>query len=279
MLAASSLGLLGWNIGRVFGPLVAALLAVFGPAWAIGVNAVSFVVLWLGIAALRRPFPPAHRQRNTIRGDLADGVRALISARGCLFAVGSAIALHLLIIPFMGFAPVFARRFLGHAASDEAVQRGTSLLYSMQGLGAVAGGLLVTYAARQFGRSAATRIMLILSCSLLIAYVSVPKLWMAALTVLALGGCIAVVQSMLIATNQHHAPEENRGRILSWWQGMVGLSYGLGLWLHGRLGDIFSLRTSLATGAIIVFIGGGIFTWHKPSWQDLVEVPHLERTS
>jgi MFS family permease len=272
MLAASSLGLLGWNIGRVVGPVIAALLAVFGPTWAIAANAVSFVALWLGIASLRRPFPPAAQNRGTVIADLSDGARALWTARGCLFAVGAAVSLHLLIIPFMGFAPVFARELRGGGASDESVQRLTSLLLSTQGLGAVVGGLMVTSLAATWGRSRTMHRMLIVTCAMLCLYVLAPGAAFAVACVLVLGGSIATVQSLMIATNQHHAPAANRGRILSWWQGMVGLGYGAGLWIHGRLGDVIGLKTSLIGAAAIVTFGGGVFSRVRPSWRALVDL-------
>ncbi len=275
ILAASSLGLMGWNIGRIVGPLIAALLAVVGPSWAIGANAISFLALWFGIASLRRPFRPSAVSRGSIIGDLVDGARGLWHARGCVFAVGTSVWLHLLIIPFMGFAPVFARRLLGVSVTDDRAQRATSVLLSAQGVGAVIGGLLVTTVAVRFGRAHGVQFALIASCILVTAYVHAPGLLVALVFVGLLGGTVAMVQSMLIATNQQYAPRENRGRILSWWQGLVGLSYGTGLWLHGRLGDSVGLRTSLTVGAGLVFISGGIVSIMRPRWRHLIDAAHL----
>lgn len=275
ILAASSLGLMGWNIGRIVGPLIAAVLTVVGPSWAIGANAISFMALWCGIASLRRPFRPAAVTRGSLVTDLFAGARGLWHARGCLFAVGTSVWLHLLIIPFMGFAPVFARRLLGSAVTDDGAQRATSILLSAQGVGAVIGGLMVTTIAVRFGRSAGVQVALIASCALVTAYVHAPNLAVGVACVGLLGGTIAMVQSMLIATNQQYVPRENRGRVLSWWQGLVGLSYGTGLWLHGRIGDAIGLRTSLTVAAAIVFVSGGIISYLRPRWRHLIDADHL----
>jgi predicted MFS family arabinose efflux permease len=139
----------------------------------------------------------------------------------------------------------------------------------------VIGGLLVTTVAVRFGRAAGVRSALIASCALVIAYVHAPGLAGAVAIVFALGGTVAMVQSMLIATNQQYAPRENRGRILSWWQGLVGLAYGTGLWVHGRIGDSIGLRTSLTVGAVIVFVSGGAVSFLRPRWRHLVDADHL----
>ncbi len=56
----------------------------------------------------------------------------------------------------MGFAPVFARRLIGSAVTDDGAQRVTSILLSAQGVGAVIGGLMVTTVTVRFGRSVTT---------------------------------------------------------------------------------------------------------------------------
>ena len=123
----------------------------------------------------------------------------------------------------------------------------------------------MTTVAVRFGRSAGVQSALIASCALVIAYVNAPSVVIGIVCLGLLGGTIATVQSMLIATNQQYAPRENRGRVLSWWQGLVGLSYGTGLWLHGRIGDAIGLRTSLTVGAVIVFISGGVLSYLRPA--------------
>ncbi|MGZ7036191.1 MAG: MFS transporter, partial [Ilumatobacteraceae bacterium] len=65
-LAMVSLGVYSWNSGRIIGPLLGtALVLTIGPAWTIGFNAASFVVLAAAVALVRRSFRPA-RSDGTI---------------------------------------------------------------------------------------------------------------------------------------------------------------------------------------------------------------------
>jgi MFS family permease len=53
---------------------------------------------------------------------------------------------------------------------------------------------------------------------------------------------------------QRDAPPAHRGRILSWYQGMNGLSYGIGLTVMGLLGDRYGLRATFATSGLLLAV-------------------------
>ena len=59
LMAMVALGIYSWNGGRIIGPLLGSVLVLtVGPAWTIGFNAFSFVVMAIAVALLRRPFRP-----------------------------------------------------------------------------------------------------------------------------------------------------------------------------------------------------------------------------
>ena len=72
-----SLGVYSWNSGRIIGPLLGtALVLLVGPAWTIGFNAASFVVLAVAVSLVRRSFRPTHSD-GTIFDRLVGGWRTL----------------------------------------------------------------------------------------------------------------------------------------------------------------------------------------------------------
>jgi MFS family permease len=59
LMAMVSLGVYSWNSGRIVGPVLGTLLALWvGPAWTIGFNAATFVVMAFAVTLVRRPFRP-----------------------------------------------------------------------------------------------------------------------------------------------------------------------------------------------------------------------------
>jgi MFS family permease len=82
-----SLGVYSWNSGRVVGPLLGSLLVLaVGPAWTIGFNALSFVVMAGAVVAVRRPFrrtatAAAHPGRSPTGGRHSRHARVLARCR------------------------------------------------------------------------------------------------------------------------------------------------------------------------------------------------------
>jgi MFS family permease len=272
LTAAVALGLTGWNSGRVVGPLIAALLVPFGTHWAIAANAVSFAALWCAIALFRRPFPPAPGRRGTIGAELADGVRALLATRGCIVALVTALMMHLVFIPFMGLLPAAAkdlleRRGTSAVIDDDAVAATAAWLMSAQGVGAIIGSLAVASLVSMFDRSTLMAAALVAVALLVPLHAFMPTTASTAAVVFVLGGVIAVCQSTIGGVVQRDAPAEHRGRILSWYFGIIGLSYGVGLTIVGAIVDRFGPRTTFVfAGSIVAAFAFGAarsFRWRS----------------
>ena len=268
LTAAVALGVTGWNAGRVLGPLLAALLVPIGTQWAIGANAVSFAVLWCAIAMMRRHFLPANRGWTSLRSELAAGARALVRSPGCTAALTTIVAMHLLFVPFMGLIPSTARALVvrHHGAITEAsVTSVAARLLSAQGIGAIIGSLLVASVLMRLRRSTVITLALTAAVALVPIHALTPTVLTTAITIFVLGSCVAMTQSTLGGVVQRDAPSEQRGRILSWYQGLNGLSYGVGLALMGAAADHFGRRTTfLASGlalAVLVIATQRVGAW------------------
>ena len=116
--AAVVLGITSWNSGRIVGPLVATALVPLGVEWAVGANAISYVVLWFAIRACRTRFIPPPRHRPSFGRELLAGIQALRDSRGCSTAVWTLVALHIVVVPFMGLIPATAAHLLVRTGSD-----------------------------------------------------------------------------------------------------------------------------------------------------------------
>jgi MFS family permease len=271
LTAAVALGLTGWNSGRVVGPLLAAALVPFGTHWAIAANAISFAALWCAIALFRRPFPPAAGRRSSIGVELADGVRALLATRGCIVALVTALMMHLVFIPFMGLLPAAAkdlieRRDATGVIDDDRVASTAAWLMSAQGIGAIIGSVAVASIIAMFDRSTIVAAALAVIAVLVPLHAFAPTTATTALVVAVLGGVIAMCQSTMGGVVQRDAPPEHRGRILSWYFGIIGLSYGVGLTIVGAISDRFGPRTTFAVAGVIV----GVFALvavRTPAWR------------
>ncbi len=281
LTAAVSLGVTSWNSGRVVGPLLATALVPFGAYWAVAANAASFALLWIAIVMFRRQFHPAAADRQSMRSELAEGVRALRQSRGCSAAVATIVAVHLFVVPFVGLIPSTARALLrsgGTTVSDSSVTSIAARLLSAQGLGAIVGSLVVANLVRRFRRSTLLTVAALAASVLVPVHSFMPGWITTGLVVFLMGSCVAIVQSVLGGVVQRDATIQHRGRILSWYQGLNGLAYGVGLLTLGLVSDHIGLRaTFIGTGVItagLVCVARRSLTWADAIDDRLVVTRH-----
>lgn len=263
--AAVSLGLTAWNTGRVVGPAVAGLFIAFGlgPSWAVGFNALSFVVLWMAVARVRGSFPPARlvapcqAPRRSLWKDasteLSGGARVLWRTPGCRFAVLTLVGLHFTLIPFMGLIPQMVRTVLKR--DKETV----SVLTSVQGIAAIAAALLATSLLQRWPRSSLLKWSLLASAASSVLYVTSHTVLQATIGILCLGATVATVFSMTNGLTQRDAPPAHRGRVLSLVSAAGGTTYGIGLLLLGWMVDRYSMAGVFVVGAAIQSTGAVAF--------------------
>ncbi len=273
LTAAVALGITSWNSGRVIGPLVATALVPFGAQWAVGANAASFAILWCAILACRRRFIPPAKVWLSVRRELRAGLAALRRTPGCLAALGTNATLHLSLVPFMGLIPATARALLeqhGDQVDDSSVTSVAARLLSAQGLGAIAGSIAVASVLRHFRRSTVVTVILSTIAVLAPLHQYTPSWITTGLVVFLMGAGMAMVQSVFGSVVQRDAPPSHRGRVLSWYQGAVGLAYGVGLLGMGMLSDRYGLRTTFVLSGIIVATVV-VLARRSPMWTDAID--------
>ena len=175
LLAAMSLGSAQFNMGRVVGPALAGIAIVAGSyGLAFAINAASFGAVIVALLLSHFAERPHDPEQTTLRKQIATGIRAAFQEPGCRLAIQLIGITALLISPFIALIPAVAINLL-HAGA-----RGTSVLVTAQGIGAVAGALALAPLANRFGRG---RVMVVDLAVLLpatvILYGAAPSLWTA----------------------------------------------------------------------------------------------------
>jgi MFS family permease len=265
LMAMVSLGVYSWNSGRIIGPLLGtALVLVVGPAWTIGFNAASFVVLAVAVTLIRREFRPT-RSDGTILDRLVGGWRTLRTTTGCFHGVALLVLYNLTIVPFIGLIPIYLRAEYGGGTGM------AGAVASAQGVGAIVGGISVAILAHRHPRSLLIgRLIVMLALSLGIYAAAPNAMWVVVASAL-LGGSGAGFFIASSAIIQRDAPAASRGRVMSIMQAAMGVSYGVGLLFIGSIGDAANLHLAFGVGAILLLVGFGLLTLRSRHWRSAVD--------
>jgi len=165
---------------------------------------------------------------------------------GCRLAIILIGITALLISPFIALIPAVAINILHEGA------KGTSVLVTAQGIGAVVGALALTPLALRYGRRRVMVADLAVVLPLtIILYAAAPSLWTAAAALVAVGAAYIGVLSGLMTVVQLRAPNALRARILSVYMVALGVVYPIGAVIQGKLGDEFGLRTVVILAALL----------------------------
>ncbi|MEI8238332.1 MAG: MFS transporter [Actinomycetota bacterium] len=268
LMAMVSLGVYSWNGGRVVGPVLGTLLALLvGPAWTVGFNAVTFVVMAVAVSMLRKPFRP-HGEIDTdtaVIGRLVQGWRALRVTPGCFHGVVLLVLFNTTVVPFMGLIPIYVRAAYGGGTG----MAGT--VASAQGVGAIVGGVIVTMLSARYSRSTVVKCLVWVLPLALVVYALVPSSNWLVPSAFVLGGCAASMFISSSAIVQRDAPPESRGRIMSIMQAAMGVSYGIGLLIIGTIGDATNLHVAFVAGAGLMLLGFAALTLRSRHWRRAID--------
>jgi MFS family permease len=246
-LAASSLNSAQWNAGRIVGPALAgATVAGFGFAAAFLANAASFLAVVVAVLFVRLSPPPG--RHGSVLASLRDGLSAARAEPSCRSAIITIGVVAFVASPFIALVPAMALRLSN--GSGDGVAAATSALTTGQGLGAVAGALLMAPLAARVGRARLVRWSLALLPLTLTVYAVSPGLWWGVAALFAVGLNYLGVLSGLSTTVQLHAPQAYRGRVVSFFLVALGVSYPIGALLQGPVADSIGVGWTTACSAI-----------------------------
>lgn len=268
LLAASSLGLMQYNLGRVVGPALAGLVLAFGSyTWAFAINAASFGAVLVAVLAVRLPAAQPSDEAGGLWARIVTGARAARAEPGCRLAIISIAVIAFLLSPFIALVPAVALKLFGSAGT------GTSVLITAQGVGAVAGALVLANLAARFGRRRVLTADMAVLPLLLVVYALAPTLAAATVAIALVGGAYVGLLSGLGTVVQLRAPAALRARVLSLYMVSLGVVYPLGAVVQGVLGDLFGLRAVTVATALMFLAGLATVRTLRPGLADALEDP------
>lgn len=250
VLAASSLSMAQYNLGRVVGPALAAVVIALGSfTLAFAVNAASFLAVTVAVVVLRVPPRPV-AEHDGIWASIKEGARVAWGEPGCRTAIVLIALAAFLVSPFIALIPAKAALIAG--GGDKATAAATGALTTAQGVGAVAGALLLAPVAARFGRRRVVLAAVGGTSAALCLYAVAPSV-PAAVAALGLVGMLYVgVLTGLATVVLVRAPAAQRARATSLFFVALGTIYPLGALVQGVVADKAGLATATVGGAVIL---------------------------
>jgi len=252
----------GFNLARIIGPAVAALvISRFGIAWAFGLNALSYLAVL--VALLLVDLPPWRPAATLVRP--LEGIRESIRYMRDTPLVAGVMKLVLVYsvlgVPFLVLMPVLARNRLGLGAG------GYGLLLSCVGIGGFIGALAI---AALPARQAGVRTLVTASYAfpaLLLALSLTRDVRVAYVLLLATGVAMIINGAVSNAVLQHSVPDSLRGRIMAAYSFVVvGLAQTVGSLFAGAVARPLGVHWAIALGAAAM-LTYGIVVFRKPPFH------------
>jgi MFS family permease len=239
-----------YNLGRVVGPALAGIvIGVGGYAAAEAVNAASFFAVVAVLLTLALPLPSAHARDEGFFRSIVDGFRFVRREPGLRVNAAAMCLNTFLAAPFIALVPAMAVDVLHRGTA------GTTILITLQGIGAVAMALSLGYLVQRFGPR---RLLIALMGALpvaLAAYAYAPDLALSALALFVVGALYLGALSTFSSIAQLRAPAAIRGRVVAVNTMILGSLYPLGAVLQGKIADSIGLReTTFGAGAIMAIV-------------------------
>lgn len=273
LVAMLSLGIYAWNGGRIIGPLLAtALAAAVGPAWTVAFNAMTFLVMAFVVSMVRQEFPPHAADPMSIGQRLVMGWRVTRSTPACWLGIVLVVHFSVTVVGFIGLVPIYARSLFDGGTGV------TGALASAQGVGAIIGGVFVTWLAVRHRRSSLLLGIFAGVPVAMLVYALAPSVPVAILGIFLLGSVSAPYFITTSAIIQRNAPAASRGRVMSISQASSGLSYGTGLIFLGVLADLTDIRTALMIGVGLMAAGVIWLLRRVPGWRGIVDTSAADAT-
>ena len=254
----------GFNLARIVGPAVAALvIAKLGLSWTFGLNAASYLAVLVGLFLIELPpWAPAARVIRPL-----EGIReSLVYMRDTPFvaALMKLVTVHSILgTPYIVLMPVFARDRLGLDAA------GYGLLLAWVGIGGLTGALAL---AAQAGRQAGKRTLRLVSYgypAVLLLLSAVTNARVAYVVLFFAGVGMIVSGATANAMLQHTVPDALRGRLMAAYSFVVvGLAQTVGAFLGGVVARASGVQWAIALGAFVM-LAYAWYAFRQPALRSL----------
>lgn len=243
-----------FTVATFTGPTIAgALLTAGGPQLAFATVVVTY--LWMAIVMLRIP-GGARPSRQAfafggLLGEIVDGVRYTLAHRHIPVVIALQCGVTLLLRPYADLMPGFA---VDVFATDA---KGLAILLAAAGLGAVIVATIMTLRTRE-GRLAQVLVLGAIGAALaLLGFVATDMFWVAAASLVFVGGLMAGVGIAASTLVQQFVAPDYRGRVISVTLALYIGGPAVGALGLGWLADVAGFRIAIAAAALVVLIAVG----------------------
>jgi len=231
---ASGLRQTASSLAAIVGPaLAAALFFGAGIAWALLLNALSFVVSFLAILAIRAPAPArgaaAREEREGFLRELGAGLRFYFGSRILVTLLVTAV-LTLLAFGTLNTLAIFFVTDNLHAAPDF-----YGILASAQGIGLLAGALFATLFAQRLGVARVLGFSLLVWGATILIYARMTSVAPALALMGVTGFLLSLAQVAETPLLMHATPQQLLGRVSSVFVPAMSASELIGIGLSGYL--------------------------------------------
>jgi MFS family permease len=244
MMSAVALGTVMWQFSRLVTPILGGVLIRYGGTESVFyVGVVGWVSMVLVMISLRVSSPAPDKTSNVV-GDIAEGIRFILSRRDFVLLIGLTYATHFFGMQYMQLMPFFAKRFDREAD-------GFGLLLSALGLGALVGTLLISRL-RRHPRVGYIMLTGSLTFTAAVAAFAFAPSFNVALVFLFIGGFANTIFFVIAMTVlQLRVPEQMRGRVM----GVYTITFSfipLGGLMGGSIATVYDERVAVTVGAVIL---------------------------
>jgi MFS family permease len=236
------------HVATIAGPAAAgAAIALYGPAVCYAVDAASWLIMFIAVAAIRAPLPRGGGRR-------ALSLESLRAGFG--FVLNHAVIFPLLMMDFganvfgtvRALLPIFAKDILG------AGPQGLGILYAASALGSLTGAFALSFIGglKRIGRWILAGVT-IFGLSLVLFGAS--QLFWFSVFVLALSGFGDTISAIMRSTiNQLETREELRGRMSSINSLFTNCGPQLGQFQAGALASLIGAQWAVMSGGIVILV-------------------------
>lgn len=249
LLNAIALNSAAFNIARIVGPALAALLiASIGMSGCFYINGISFIAVIAALLFIRIEKEYRQETRKHFIAELSEGLKFIVTHKVILNLIMMVAIMSLFGVSYLVLMPVFAERVFNVGV------RGLSTLMSAIGVGALTAALFLAKMT-QLKNKGRVLVYSALGYALLLIIFSLLKHYTLAIFSLICMGAMNVMSMSLTNTIlQEIVPDKFRGRLMSIFMFTFAGLMPIGNLLAGWLADLWGVSFTMAFGGITCLI-------------------------
>lgn len=245
-----------FNLSRVLGPAAGGIVvATIGTAWCFGLNGLSFFIVVVALALLHLPPHVSSPTRRAIGEELQTGLRYVRDNKLMLTLTILVFVSTFLAMPILTLLPSFAAD-LGKETGTP--QTRLAMLMASQGLGAIAGALVIGSLGKFAHMGRALLAVQIIQGLMIVAFSRSHALPLSLGLLLISGMFFMAVFSISFSLVQLTVPDELRGRVVSIYMVALRAGWPIGGLVAGALADKYSAPAVMTVNGILLALVAGV---------------------